>query len=301
MYENEELFVNEQCSLVSFPKMNLTNNYVFEEIFGEPDILHPVLEELTGISISKLVKTEKEYHIKGGKATHSIVCDVLAIDTKGRIYDLEMQNYKEKYQFHRIRFYVGQLDNKYFVKERSYEEAAKEGYAGMSDVYCIWLCNYSTAEYPKGYTECILYDTSNQMPQDNGVHQIFFDIRKYNGDNPRLKELFRYMQEPTDLVAEECQWEVIKQIHKKYKLITETKEKESEYMDYNRAQMIGYRMGEEKGEANGVIKGKLEAITNLMTNLHMSLEKALDVLGIPEPEWDIYKEKISSKDKQMIA
>ena len=109
------------------------------------------------------------------------------------------------------------------------------------------------------------------------------------------------MKEPTDIVAEECQWEVIKQIHKKYKLITENEEKESEYMDYNRAQMIGYRMGEEKGRSEGKLEGKLEVITNLMTNLHMGIEKALDVLGIPEPEWDIYKEKINGKDEQMIA
>lgn len=114
---------------------------------------------------------------------------------------------------------------------------------------------------------------------------------KYNGEKPKLKELFRYMKEPTDIVAEECQWKVIKQIHKKYQAITENEEKENEYMDYNRAQMIGYRMGEEKGEANGIIKGKLEDIINLMANLHMSIEKALNVLGIPEPEWDIYKKK----------
>ena len=41
------------------------------------------------------------------------------------------------------------------------------------------------------------------------------------------------MKEPTDIVAEECQWEVIKQIHKKYKKMKENEEKRDAYMKFN--------------------------------------------------------------------
>ena len=44
--------------------------------------------------------------------------------------------------------------------------------------------------------------------------------------------------------------------------------------------------------AEGKAEGKLEDIQNLMENLNLSAEKAMKALGIPESEYEKYKEML---------
>ena len=58
----------------SIVEANLTENYCFEEVFKDEEVLLPVLEELTGLTINQLVFAEADYHIYGRKEGRSIVC-----------------------------------------------------------------------------------------------------------------------------------------------------------------------------------------------------------------------------------
>ena len=43
-------------------------------------------------------------------------------------------------------------------------------------------------------------------------------------------------------------------------------------------------------------EGKAEVVRNLMDNLQVSLEKAMELLGIPESEQEFYREKVNNKE-----
>ena len=46
---------------------------------------------------------------------------------------------------------------------------------------------------------------------------------------------------------------------------------------------------ENRGIRKGRKEGKAEALVNLMKKMKMTIEQALDMLSIPESEWDDYR------------
>ena len=61
------------------------------------------------------------------------------------------------------------------------------------------------------------------------------DGSKYDGDNPKLIELFRYLRTSNKEVAENCEWEHIRKIQKKFEEVKEIEGKEGNYMACDKA------------------------------------------------------------------
>ena len=284
---------------------NLTDNYCFQLVFIEKKVLLPVLEELTGLTINQLVFAEADYHIYGRKEGRSIICDILAVDDEGRVFDVEMQNYSDEDLLRRSRSYGSLIDNYFFIKRKSNKELYavlhKKGFKRLTDVYSIWLCNSYQPGFSESYETILSYGVNGKKIYEDGSYRIFYDIRKYDGDNPKLIELFRYLRTSSEEVAENCEWKHIRQIQKKFEEVKEIEGKEGNYMACDKALEDARYYSKIEGKKEGKIEGKIEDIKNIMRNLQISVEKTLSIIGVPESEWNMYIDRISVVDTKKIA
>ncbi len=60
--------------------------------------------------------------------------------------------------------------------------------------------------------------------------------------------------------------------------------------EYNEAETMQMfkEEGREEGREEGIKEGMLLSVKNLMQNLKCSAEKAMEMLGIPKSEYDVY-------------
>ena len=55
------------------------------------------------------------------------------------------------------------------------------------------------------------------------------------------------------------------------------------------------------GLKEGIKKGKAESLVNLMESLKLTIEQAMQVLKIPESEWDDYRELVKKLETNHIC
>ena len=121
---------------------------------------------------------------------------------------------------------------------------------------------------------------------DWDVKQVF-DLIRYSKDKEKLKEIteqdeaYKAMSvDAYEVAASFIEGEELGLMKQRY-------EKEGRV---NMCQGLRDWLEEERAE------GKAEVVRNLMDNLQVSLEKAMELLGIPESEQEFYREKVNNKE-----
>lgn len=116
---------------------------------------------------------------------HSVVLDILAEDTRGKLINIEMQIQDDGDHQRRVRYYHSSIDMSYHEKGVPYE--------ALPDIYLILITKRDFFKYRSGiyYVERILKDIGATV--DNGVHEIYANL-ECPCDNEQIDELLSYMK-----------------------------------------------------------------------------------------------------------
>lgn len=116
---------------------------------------------------------------------HSVVLDILAEDTMGKLINIEMLIQDDGDHQRRVRYYHSSIDMSYHEKGVPYE--------ALPDIYLIFITKRDFFKYRSGiyYVERILKDIGATV--DNGVHEIYANL-ECPCDNEQIDELLSYMK-----------------------------------------------------------------------------------------------------------
>ena len=210
---------------------------------------------------------------------HSAILDVLAEDTTGKLYNIEVQVRNiDDYQ-KRSRYYQANMDTAFFQKGKHYSE--------LPDIYILFITSfdifgkndvcYEVERNLKNYGEVV----------DNGVHELYFNTKA--NDDSEIARLLQYFENTDDTVTD---YGALSEAVRFYK---DTEEGVSAVCDEVR------KYGDDRAaQAAAVSKAKeqVRLITTMMTRKGLSLEEALDMSGISMSE---YVEDLSLLNTQQSA
>lgn len=167
------------------------SNDVFCEIMTIPEICQEFVESLYGTPVSNISNLRKEVTLTAGVQSKSVRLDVTFVGNS-TIYDLEMQQSKEKDIVKRARYYQAAID----------VNALKEGqkYKELPDTRVIFICRFDPfgLGYPK-YTQRSLISECRAWSPD-GREVVFLNTRysqESHGEvSSSILELLDYIHDP---------------------------------------------------------------------------------------------------------
>lgn len=114
--------MNDYSKIIPLREQTLANDFVFSAVMREGDVCKLFLEELLGFSIAELQFIEAQKVIDDAYDSHGIRLDILAKDTDGNAYNIEMQKAKDPALAKRARYYQSAIDRHMLAEGTPYEQ-----------------------------------------------------------------------------------------------------------------------------------------------------------------------------------
>lgn len=132
MYEDIHLTTIQKKELLleKTKTMNLLSDTFMSVALNDTNACQHVLRILTGIQ-DLIVKEVRTQHKISKLASHNAILDVLAEDSLGRLYNIEIQRADTLDHARRTRFYGSMIDSEYLMKGANYSD--------LPDVYIIYV------------------------------------------------------------------------------------------------------------------------------------------------------------------
>lgn len=140
-----------------------------------------ILRILTGIGDLEVKEVRTQYTIARIRS-HSIRLDVLAEDSKGKLYLIEIQRKDDIDHPRRVRYYGSLADAEFLAKGVKYEELPERIHFYISEKD-IWQCGKTVYPVVKELGE-------TGMPYDDGVHIYYVNAEADDGS--RAAKLMKY-------------------------------------------------------------------------------------------------------------
>lgn len=250
----------------AYLKAQLNDDFIFKKVMSNEEILKGFLERVMGIKISKLVEIVPGRELFQFAESHKIICDIYAKDDMGRVYMVEIQNYRIKSFINRLEYY-SQLISADSYKTKLYPNRSDD-YRSLPEVYCIWICSQNPFKSGHGIVNGTKVFFETNVSMFNFQRQIILsgdcieDIKDVG-----IQDFLRLVYETTEENALHSSWYVIHLIYKEYVRIKHCKESEDKYMldyfDQVYYETKGIKEGKKEGIKEGVLKKQKETIINM--------------------------------------
>ena len=212
--------------------------------------------------------------------------DIFTTSEDGTVIEIEMQVISMGYLPKRLRYYGSASDMMILEKGKSYNE--------LKDSYVIMICPFDY--YKKGRH---IYTFTNRCKEDNsiemkdGTTKIILNAAGSMDDiedRPKLKAFLDYV---AGKVSDD---EYVQKLDKAVKMAKGNKEWRREYMTLMMRDLENQELGEKRGIEKGKVEGKAEgqqealvtSIKNIMKSLQCTVDKAMDVIMIPQEQRSMY-------------
>ena len=258
--DHESLIGTYEQKRAQVQQFNLMHDDFFAVVMQDKAALETALRIL--LSKKDLIVTDVrvQYSVRN-MIGHSAILDVLAEDSKGKLYNIEVQVKNiDDYQ-KRTRYYQANMDVSFLRKGRHYSE--------LPDIYIIFISSfdifgkndvrYEVKRILDGYQEVV----------DNGVHELYFNTKA--NDDSEIAKLLQYFENTDDSITD---YGALSDAVRYYK---DTEEGVSAVCDEVR------KYGDER-----VIADRVKMVASIMKNTKCSLEEALKMLSISQEEYDGY-------------
>lgn len=255
-----------------YDELRFTDDFMFCKIMlDNKDICKEVIELLLGIKVHDIQYPEKQKTIELTSDGKGIRLDVYAEDGN-KVYDIEMQTTVNKDIPKRSRYYQGMIDLNLISRGAEYSE--------LKESFVVFICLEDLFNRNKSiYTFKNVCIEDKDLELQDETTKVFINANgsRNNLTNSQIAFLdYISGKEPTDEFTNRINLELSKaQSREEWRL---------EYMTLLQRDREKF--------AEGKAEGKLEDIQNLMENLNLSAEKAMKALGIPESEYEKYKEML---------
>ena len=171
-------------------KFSLMSDVFMSVALDDVDACQYVVRILTGIKDLEVKEVRSQYRISKITA-HDAILDILAEDSQGQLYNLEIQRKDTVDHARRTRFYGSMIDSEYLKKGLSYDS--------MPDVYVIYISEKDI--WKAGHTSYTVkkYFEHADLPYNDGMHVIYINAAVDDGSEiAGLMEYFK-TSDPSDM------------------------------------------------------------------------------------------------------
>lgn len=181
---------NASKNIVPLAQLNLTNDFLFGQVFSDPVIVKEFLEKLFGHSIPFIKAVKDQEVFIDSYQGKSARLDISVRDVVGNVYDIEVQSTMQKGLPKRVRIYHSHIDRNLLLRGCSYDKAP--------DVCVVFICNFD----PFGYGDMV-YEVGTNFrrwrngPVPDGRIDYYLNINHTNQEQaaemPEIAALLKYM------------------------------------------------------------------------------------------------------------
>ena len=220
----------------------------------DPAACQHVLRILTGIRDLTVKEIRIQYRIS--KITsHDAILDILAEDSKGRMYNIEIQRKDTVDHARRTRFYSSMIDSESLAKGKTYSE--------MPDVYIIYISETDLWKAGKTVYPVQKSFAGTKIPYEDGVHILYVTAAVDDGsDTAKLMKYFK-TSDPADMSQGDLSKRVhfLKQEEGGYQIMCDISEKwflEGKEDGREEGRIEGLKAGRQEGREEGLKAGRQE-------------------------------------------
>ena len=219
-----------------------------------------VLRILTGIRDLAVREVRSQYRLSM-QVSHDAILDVLAEDSQGRLYNMEIQRTDTVDHARRTRFYAAMIDSAYLEKGTGYEHLP-EVYLIYISKTDLWHAGHTT--YPVQKHFC-----NTKIEYQDGQHILYVNAAIDDGsEKARLMQYFK-TTDPND--------ETHGDLSKHVRRLKEQGGREK------------MRSVSEEIFHDGMLESELYSVQALMENLHYTLDEAMRILKVPDEDQPVIR------------
>ncbi|MEI3219328.1 MAG: Rpn family recombination-promoting nuclease/putative transposase [Lachnoclostridium sp.] len=256
-------------------ELNLTDRFLFDEVIEDPQTHQDMLSIIFGWEIPLLTKNETEKEMRVSPQIRSVRMDVFSMDEEGTVYNTEMQDKRKSDLAKRSRYYQAVLDTNLL-------EPGIPNYNLLNTTYIILITTFDLFGYGKyQYTfEARCREEPGCVLEDQAV-RIFLNTKGKNDSevSEELVSFLHYIENTTDVMAENSGSERIKRIHNRVRKVKVSEEVGVKYMQAWEEKYYEREEGREEGRIEGREEG---AKAKLQEQIRKKLEKGKSVEKIAD-------------------
>lgn len=164
--------------------LKLTNDKFFSVVMNDNstfEYVARILLDIPDLIINKVVVQNEIKNLVG----HSVRMDAFGEDSKGKLYNIEMQVNDNDNHIKRVRYYQAAADFSTFEEGQKYKE--------LPELYLVYITSFDMFKLNKTKYEVkrVLYEDPNfEVP--NGVHEIYLNLEV--DDNTPKSKLLQYFK-----------------------------------------------------------------------------------------------------------
>ena len=256
-------------------ELNLTDRFLFDEVIEDPQTHRDILSIIFGREIPLLTKSETEKEMRVSPQIRSVRMDVFSMDEEGTVYNTEMQDKRKSDLAKRSRYYQALLDTNLL-------EPGIPNYNLLNTTYIILITTFDLFGYGKyQYTFEARCREEPGCVLENQAVRIFLNTRGKNDSevSEELVSFLHYIENTTDVMAENSGSERIKRIHNRVRKVKVSEEVGVKYMQAWEEKYYEREEGREEGRIEGREEG---AKAKLQEQIRKKLEKGKSVEKIAD-------------------
>ncbi|MCR5400329.1 MAG: Rpn family recombination-promoting nuclease/putative transposase [Treponema sp.] len=258
--------------LKPFEKLEFTDDYMFKKVMKNEEICKGVIERLLHIEVGKIEFPEIEKEISPYYTSHGVRLDVHVKDSN-RIFDIEMQSYKQDALGKRCRYYQSMVDIDALMKG--------EDYSSLKESFILFICTenpFSDFNLPV-YTFKNICLEDSKVPLDDKSVKVIYNAAAYEEEkDENLRSFLKFVR---NLNADDAFTTNISN------LVTEIKRSEANKMEYIGMNlhdrdliMLARKEGREEGEQAGARQNAIANATNLLKMNVITQEQIAQATGL---------------------
>ena len=208
----------------SFRTLNLSDDFLFSKVMGDPEVCRVTLEKILGIPIIKTTIPTTEHVIDMFHDSKGIRLDVYVADEKGDVYNVEMQTGAGGELPRRSRYYHSCIDLDLLGKG--------DRYKALTKAFVIFICTFDP--FGQGRHVYSFRNVCDELPGlflGDDSYTIFLSTKGTADDvSDEMKEFLAYVEDSSDAFAAGADSDWVRQVHDRVRKLKENRDLEAEYM-----------------------------------------------------------------------
>ena len=230
--------VQGKTETINFDEIGITNDYMFGTVFRDKEKCKELLQRILKIRLVEIEVVEPQKIMKTTLIGKGIRIDIYAKDSKGNVYDIEMQTTEETDLHLRTRYYHSEMD--------SYQIRAGQKYFNLKQSVVIFICTFDPfADDRSIYTFETTCKENKELVLADKRRTYFVNVNGsregISEDTTKLLDYFKTGQ-PTDHYT--------KDIQKQVQIIRNNDDWRENYMTIEMKMDQRYEQGKNEGEQN---------------------------------------------------
>lgn len=274
--------MKQERKIIPLKDLNLTDRFLFDTVMEDLQTQQDILSIIFGKEIPLLEKGETEKELRISPLLHSIRMDMFTMSEDQVIYNTEMQKKRKNDLAKRSRFYQSLIDSALLAP-------GVPDYNLLRSSFIIMIMPFDLFGF--GRYQYTFYNVCKEEPEctlDDGTVRIFLNTRgtRPEGISKELIDFLHYLENTTDLAAQESSSDRIQRIHRQ---VCKAKRSEEVGIKYMQAWEELYYEREE-GREEGLKEARKEArkereqlITNALRTTK-SVTQTAAILQLDEEE-----------------